>query len=593
MQLDRIEGKPDDKVAWGSDIAAQMLRRLGVPYVSLNPGASYRGLHDSLVNHLGNERPGILLCLHEDHSVAIAHGYAKATGEPMACVLHSNVGLLHGMMSLFNAWCDRVPMVVLGATGPLDAEKRRPWIDWIHTSRDQGAYIRSIIKWDDQPSSPQALVESMCRANIATRSAPTAPVYICLDAGFQEQRLDKEPEWPEVSRFLPPAPSRPGKHAVEQAAALLARAERPVIMLGRGSRDAGPWQLRVRLAERLGACVVSDLKLGATFPTDHPAHYLPPFNVLPKPARELLCEADVILALDWVDLGGALRQAKTVGKIAAKIIAATLDQSLHTGANMEYQALPPVDVSMATTGDVVVEDLLDALGSDRRNKEPWKARPSAKAKGQNKAGDGQGITMEQIASTLRAEFNDPENVSFCTLGRGWPIDFWPFQNGLAYLGKDGGGGLGSGPGLSVGAALALQGMGRHAVSMLGDGDFCMGVTAIWTAVRHRIPLLVLINNNRSYFNDELHQETVARTRGREAKNRWIGLRMEDPAPDIAKLAEAQGAVGIGPVKSAAELKAAISKGVSVLKSGGVCVIDFHVEPPAERTDGIGHRATGG
>jgi acetolactate synthase-1/2/3 large subunit len=199
--------------------------------------------------------------------------------------------------------------------------------------------------------------------------------------------------------------------------------------------------------------------------------------------------------------------------------------------------------------------------------------------------------MEHIASTLRAEFNDPENVSFCTLGRGWPIDIWPFQNGLAYLGKDGGGGLGSGPGLSVGAALALQGLGRHAISMLGDGDFCMGVTAIWTAVRHRIPLLVLVNNNRSYFNDELHQETVARTRGREVKNRWIGLRMEDPAPDIAKLAEAQGAVGIGPVRTAADVKAAISKGVSVLKSGGVCVIDFHVEPPPERSDGIGHRAT--
>ena len=119
MQVDRPEGKPDETVAWGSDVAAQMLRRFGIPFISLNPGASYRGLHDSLVNHLGNERPGILLCLHEDHSVAIAHGYAKATGEPMACVLHSNVGLLHGMMSLFNAWCDRVPMIVLGATGPV------------------------------------------------------------------------------------------------------------------------------------------------------------------------------------------------------------------------------------------------------------------------------------------------------------------------------------------------------------------------------------------------------------------------------------------------------------------------------------------
>ncbi|MGA7489684.1 MAG: thiamine pyrophosphate-binding protein [Xanthobacteraceae bacterium] len=586
MQLDRIDGKPDDNVAWGSDVAAQMLRRLGVRYVSLNPGASYRGLHDSIVNHLGNERPGILLCLHEDHSVAIAHGYAKAAGEPMACVLHSNVGLLHGMMSLFNAWCDRAPMIVLGATGPLDAEKRRPWIDWIHTSRDQGAYIRSIIKWDDQPSSPQALVESMCRAHIATRTAPTAPVYICLDAGLQESRLEKPPEWPDVSRFVPAEPPRPAKSALDRAAALLARAERPVIMFGRGSRKAEFWQPRIRLAERLGACVVTDLKQGAMFPTEHPAHHLPPFNVLPKRARELLGEADVILALDWVDLGGALRQAKSAAPVSAKVIAATLDQNLHTGANMEYQALAAVDVAMAATGDAAVEDLLAALGPDRR--EPWKARPPARTG----AAGGPGITMEQIAATLRAEFNDPENVSFCTLGRGWPIDIWPFQDGLAYLGKDGGGGLGSGPGLSVGAALALQGLGRHAISMLGDGDFCMGATAIWTAVRHRIPLLVLVNNNRSYFNDELHQETVARARGRNVANRWIGLRMEDPAPDIAKLAEAQGAVGVGPVTSAAEVRAAISQGVSVLKSGGVCVIDFHVDPPPERSDGIGHRATG-
>jgi thiamine pyrophosphate-dependent acetolactate synthase large subunit-like protein len=588
MQLDRPEGQPDEKVAWGSDVAAQMLRRLGISYVSLNPGASYRGLHDSIVNHLGNRQPGILLCLHEDHSVAIAHGYAKATGEPMACVLHSNVGLLHGMMSLFNAWCDRVPMIVLGATGPVDAEKRRPWIDWIHTSRDQGGLVRAFIKWDDQPASAQALVESMCRANLATRTAPTAPVYICLDAGFQEQRLDKEPEWPLMARFRPAAPPRPPKEAVAQAAALLARAERPLILFGRGSRAGEFWQPRIRLAERLGACVLTDLKQGAMFPTDHPAHTLPPFNVLPKSARELLGEADVILALDWVDLGGALRQAKSVGVISAKVISATLDHNLHNGANMEYQSLPAVDVQMATTTDAAVAELLDALGPGR--KEPWKTRAPAKPR----AGNGAAIDMDQVAAALRAEFNDPENVTFCTLGRGWPIDIWPFQNGLSYLGKDGGGGLGSGSGLSVGAALALQGLGRHAVAMLGDGDFCMGATAVWTAARHRIPLLILVNNNRSYFNDELHQDTVARTRGREVKNRWIGLRMEDPSPDIAKLAEAQGAVGIGPVKSAAEVSAAISKGVAVLKSGGVCVIDLHIDPPVERqaVDTLGHRATG-
>jgi thiamine pyrophosphate-dependent acetolactate synthase large subunit-like protein len=590
MKLDRIEGKPDDKVAWGSDIAAQMLRRVGIPFISLNPGASYRGFHDSLVNHLGNENPGIIVCLHEDHSVAIAHGYAKAAGEPMACVLHSNVGLLHGMMSLFNAWCDRVPMIVLGATGPVAAEKRRPWIDWIHTSRDQGAYIRSIIKWDDQPTSPDALVESMVRANLLTRSAPTAPVYICLDAGFQETRLDKEPEWPDVKRFKPPKPPRPSKESLEEAVEILSGAERPVIMFGRGSRRAEYWQPRIRLAERLGACVFTDLKQGAMFPTDHAAHYTQPFNVLGQDARALMCEADVILALDWMDLGGALRQAKNAGKVTAKIVSCTLDHNLHTGANMEYQALPTVDVLMAAPGDVVVAELNAALGNSR--KDLWKAKVPPKTKQTH----GGALTMEHIARTLRDQFNDPENVTFCTLGRGWPFDVWPLQNGMAYLGKDGGGGLGSGPGISVGSALALHHHypDRYAISMLGDGDFCMGATGIWSAARHRIPLLVLINNNRSYFNDELHQENVARTRGREVRNRWIGLRMEDPVPNIAKLAEAQGAVGIGPVTSAAEAGQAIAKGVDVLKKGGVCVIDFHVDPPAERqaSHSLGHRATG-
>jgi len=193
MRLDRPEGTPDQTIAWGSDIAAEMLRRFGIPFVSLNPGASYRGLHDSLVNHLGNENPGILLCLHEDHSVAVAHGYARVTGEPIACVLHANVGLMHGMMGMFNAWCDRAPMLVLGATGPLASEKRRPWIDWIHTMRDQASLVRGFVKWDDQPSSPDALVESLARANLLTRSHPTAPVYICLDAGLQEAKLENAP----------------------------------------------------------------------------------------------------------------------------------------------------------------------------------------------------------------------------------------------------------------------------------------------------------------------------------------------------------------------------------------------------------------
>jgi thiamine pyrophosphate-dependent acetolactate synthase large subunit-like protein len=576
MQLDRPDGKADERIAWGSDVAAQMLRRFGIPYVSLNPGASYRGLHDSVVNHLGNETPGMLLCLHEDHAVSIAHGYAKATGEPMACFLHSNVGLMHGMMSLYNAWCDRVPMIVLGATGPLDANKRRPWIDWIHTTRDQGGLIRSFVKYDDLSASPEALVEAMCRANIATRTAPSAPVYICLDAGLQEAKLEREPTWPDLARFTPPEPARPAGAAVAAAAAMLDKAKRPVVLAGRGLRTREAWAARIELVERIGAVVMSDLKSGSTFPTDHPAHVIAPFNNVGKAARQVLSEADVILALDWIDLGGSVRATADGPAITAKIISATLDHTLHNGFNMDHQILPPVDLPIATAPDVLVADLLAALGPGTRK--PWhdKIVPKPKVRG-----DG-AVTMEHVTTTLRTAFNDPDQVSFVSLGRGWPVDLWPFTHPHSYLGKDGGGGIGSGPGLSVGAALGLHDKGRWPVAMCGDGDFIMGNTAIWTAVRHRIPLLVLINNNRSYFNDELHQETMARRRDRNPANRWIGQRLADPDVNIAKVVEGQGAVGIGPVKQASDVQAAIEQGVGVLKSGGVCVIDFHIAPSEER-----------
>jgi thiamine pyrophosphate-dependent acetolactate synthase large subunit-like protein len=576
MHFDRPEGKPDEKIGWGSDVAAEMLRRFGFPYVSLNPGASYRGLHDSIVNYLGNETPSMVLCLHEDHAVAIAHGYAKATGEPMACILHSNVGLMHGMMSLYNAWCDRVPMFVLGATGPVDSAQRRPWIDWIHTSTDQAGLIRDFIKWDNQPTSPAALVEAMCRANIVTRSQPTAPVYICLDAGLQEASLDTVPDFPDMSRFLPPAPPRAPAESVTRAAALLADAQRPVILLGRSDVSIEAWNARVALAERLGACVLTDLKNRAAFPTDHPAHVVSPFNQMPAAAREVLAEADVILALEWLDLGNALSATKNSAAVNARVISTTLDPALHNGAHMNYMRLSPIDVSIAAASDSLVGDLLAALGPGRRD--PWRAAKPAKPRG-----DEGRITVATIATKLRAAFDDPDAVSLAGLCRSWPCEIWPFRHPQAYLGKDGGGGIGSGPGISVGAALALHTRGKQTVAVLGDGDFCMGASAIWSAVRSRIPLLVLINNNRSYFNDELHQETVARRRNRPAGNRWIGQRLADPEIDIAKLAEAQGAVGIGPIKTVADLEAAIAKGVGILKSGGVCVIDVHVDPGEERS----------
>jgi thiamine pyrophosphate-dependent acetolactate synthase large subunit-like protein len=579
MHLDKIKGKPDDEMAWGSDVAAQMLRRFNIPFISLNPGASYRGFHDSIVNHLGNETPGMILCLHEDHSVAIAHGYAKATGEPMACVLHSNVGLLHGAMSLFNAWLDRAPMLVLGATGPLDAPKRRPWIDWIHTSRDQAGLVRSIIKWDDQPSSPQALVESMCRANIMTRSAPTAPVYVVLDAGLQEMKLDNQstPEMPDLSRYTPPPAPAPGTESLDAALALIKTSKKPLVLLGRNGRKQSQWDARVKLVERIGAVVMTDLKSGAGFPSDHPAQVVAPFNQLNKDARSVVAECDLILSLDWIDLGGAVRQGKTAGAVDAKVIHCSLDSMLHNGMHMDYQELPAVDVRINACPEEMVAALNRALG-DGPKKAPWRKAFEIKHKQREK------LHLTHVASALREALGkDAAKASFTGLARGWPIDLFPFKDPHAYMGKDGGGGIGSGPGISVGAALGLSRMGRLPIGILGDGDFAMGSNALWSAVHHKIPLLIVLNNNRSYFNDELHQETVAVKRKRETANRWVGQSMTNPDVDFATLAKSYGAVGIGPVKTVEDMEAAIKEGVAALKAGKVCLIDAWVDPTEERS----------
>ena len=223
--------------AFGSDVVAETLRALDIPYIALNPGASYRGLHDSIVNFLGNEQPQMLLCLHEEAAVAIAHGYAKVTGKAMAAAVHSNVGLFHATMAIFNAWCDRMPILILGATGPVDAMKRRPWIDWIHTAADQGAIIRNFTKWDDQPASAGAARESVLRAYWIANTAPCGPTYINLDAEVQEGKLAGAAA-ADRRQALHAAGGRRARRPIwsSKAADMLLAAKKPLILAGRVSR---------------------------------------------------------------------------------------------------------------------------------------------------------------------------------------------------------------------------------------------------------------------------------------------------------------------------------------------------------------------
>jgi len=565
-QIEQPVSLPAGNALFGSDVVADTLRALDIPFIALNPGSSYRGLHDSLVNHLGNRAPQMLLCLHEEHAVAIAHGYAKVTGKPMAAAVHANVGLMHATMAIFNAWCDRIPIIVLGATGPVDAPKRRPWIDWIHTARDQGALVRPYTKWDDQPASPEAAREALLRAAWLATTPPCGPVYINLDVGMQEAPLTEPVPPLDAARCVPAMPPvLPDPTTLAQAAAMLRTARRPLILFGRCSRREDDWANRIALAEALNARVLTDMKLAAAFPTDHPLHAAPPGTFAGPEATRALAEADVVLSLGWVDLAGTLRPAGT----AAKTICVSLDHQVHNGWSMDYQGLPPADLFLAADTDATVAALCALLPApaQRMAARPWP----------DMAFEPGPIAVPQMAQTLRHALGT-RPASLLHVSLSWNAAAWPFRGPLDYFGADGGAGIGAGPGVAVGAALALRGSGRVPVAVCGDGDFLMGVTALWTAVHYGIPLLIVVANNRSFFNDELHQERVARARNRPVENRWIGQRIGDPEIDLARMAEAQGARGFGPVTAADDMAKVFAQAIDAVENGAVAVVDVRVAP---------------
>jgi len=353
---------------------------------------------------------------------------------------------------------------------------------------------------------------------------------------------------------------------LRQAAQLLSSAKNPAMLIGRVSRSEESWKARVALAEKLQAKVFTDIKTPAAFPTDHPLHAAPPATF---PDGRLLRECDVVLALDWVDTAGTLKAAWGDSPIGAKVIRVSLDAHVHRGWSSDYQGLPPSDAYLMCEPDVAVPLLLDSV----------RPRPAAvSSKTENKSEEkNDAVSIRSLARVFN-ELTEGMDVCLSKLPLGWNGAYRHFRHPLDYLGADGGGGVGAGPGLTVGAALALKGSGRMVVGIVGDGDFLMGNTALWTATHYRLPCLFLVANNRSFYNDELHQERVAKERGRPVENKWIGQRIDEPDIDIAMMARAQGAVGIGPVKKMEDLRPSIDEAIKQVKAGAVCVVDVRVMP---------------
>lgn len=553
---------------YGSDVMVDLLVDMGIEILPLAPGATFRGLHDSLLNYRG-DAPEIIECLHEEISVAVAHGFAKARGVMGVAALHDVVGLQHAAMAIYNAWCDRVPLLLLGGTGPVDAAKRRPWIDWIHTANVQATQVRDYTKWDDQPASLEAVPEAFVRGRQLATSAPSGPVYLCLDSEIQEQRVPSAFGVLNVADYPPARPLSPDPATVEEIATALIRAERPMIAAEGVDRSQSGLELLVELSELLGAAVMEVQRdynrTALCMPTAHEHN---------ATGMGLALDPDVVLGLDVRDLAvipgagrAAVYQVSTAG-LAAKAWAADLQriQAARVLVPSEVtplleQLVPLVRARLADddhTRALVRERSAILASQTRAVRARWAGEARADASAEL-------ITPAFLAHQIDQATHGLDRVLANGSLHNWVHRLWSIDRVDSYLGSSGGAGLGYGLGASIGAALAHRSTGRLVIDIQSDGDAMMTPGAFWTAAKHQVPLLIVLENNRKWGNSFVHAGLIARARGRSEERIAVGTVIDEPAVDFVELAASMGIPDGWRVESPDQLGDALRSAIRVVQ----------------------------
>jgi len=589
----RANGVQSSAAEYGSDVVVELLKELGIRYIALNPGSSYRGLHDSIVNFGMSPGPEIVLCCHEQIAVAVAGGYARVTGRPMAVGLHDVVGLQNACLGIYSAFCDRSPMLILGGTGPMDLTKRRAHIDWVHTALVQGNQVRDYVKWDDQPASVGAIPESVLRAHRIATTEPQGPVYLCFDSELQEQVVEAPPAIPDVTRFAPPRGPAGSAGALQEAASALVRAQRPVIIPDTMGRNRATLPMLLELAELLG-CGVVDSGSYYNFPSTSPLD-------CSLAARAAISEADVVLALDVVDLLGSVSAAIGPSQSAvyldpsATVIHVTLGDYLLSKWAGDNERLLPVDLPIAADTAQALPELIRlcraAIDGDaeapariaQRRQRAKAMHDEAVGQARTRVEKGLGarpISSARLYSDLWSEIKGSNWSLVGTAGRAPLRAIWEFTEPDHRSGVGRAAGIGYSAAAGLGAALAYKESDRVPVCVSGDGSFLMVPQLLWTAASARLPILYVIYDNRSYGNDEGHQEHMARVRGRSIENRGIGLRLDEPATDFAQVAGGFGVRAFGPIADPDALAPALREAVHVVRDERrPALVDVIVESP--------------
>jgi acetolactate synthase-1/2/3 large subunit len=574
--LNVVESKKlAEEAEYGSDLIVDMLKSSEVEYIAFNPGATFRAIHESIVDYGGNSMPEVIEVCHEEVAVAIAHGYARVKRRPMAAIVHDFVGLLHSTIAIFYAFTDYAPILVFGGTGPMDITKRRAGIDWIHTALVNGNVVRDYVKWDDQPASIESIPESIIRAHRVAMQEPQGPVYVCFDAELQENKIGKKMNTPDISKYPAPTPISPDPDALKTIAEMLLAAQNPVIMADFLGRNPVAVSELVKLAE-LTATPVIDLGGRFNFPNTHP---------LDATFTEVQKSADFLLALDVPNLEYVTTQTNQLTREVTRSLRSdckvvrmgVTDISIRSLVQNYYRMVP---VEMSVTGETVValpqlvklckENITPAMSqrigerfeqlraSHNRTRSKWMEEAM-------KTWSSKPISTSRLALEIWKLISKEDWIVTSAhryIGT-WARKLWDWDRPDCFGGRD----LGTATniGISLGVALAYKNTNKLVVDLQPDGDLLYDASAIWTASHHHIPMLVVMFNNRGYWNDWDHQLRVTKSRARPLDKAHIGVEIDNPPPNFAKLAESMGCFGIGPIDDPEEIAPALTSALKAMK----------------------------
>jgi len=559
----------------GSDFMVDVLKTLNIEYLAANPGSTYESLHESLINYGNNQMPEFLTCTHEENAVAMAHGYYKIEGKPMMALIHGDIGLQHAGMAIYNAYCDRVPIFMVVGNHADEAE-RGAGVQSIHSAQDLGAMVRDYTKWDDEPYSLGAFADSALRGYKFAMTPPMGPVLIVANNEIQAHPMPAER--PRIPKLVMTAPPAGDQAAVAEAARMLVAAERPLIQCERAVRTENGVKLLVELAETLQAPVNSTERMN--FPNRHPlagnggAGYQP----------------DVTLCLEVNDLLNEGRGARARG---AKTISISSTALMHKSNIQDFGHYVDIDLDIGADPEATLPYLIDAckklITADRKralaDRGAKIAAAHLKARQQAVSDASFGWTASPVSlGRLAAELwplvknEDWSFVSPQGFFGNWPNRLWNMEKKYHYIGGQGAGGMGYGLPASVGAALANRKYGRLSINVQTDGDFNYSPGVLWTAAHHKIPLLTIMHNNRGYHAEVMILERMASERARGQDRVHIGTKLWEPNINYAKMAEAYGMYGQGPITDPNDLAPALQRGLERVRKGEPAMIDVVTQP---------------